>query len=161
MKGQKLLTGILTALMLMGTAPAVLAEPYEVDAEEGFHNTTFSQAVLELVNEHRINARLEPLALSDDLNDSAALRAQEIAEVFDHTRPDGSSFDTAISGSYRMIGENIQAGASSPEEVVDAWMNSEGHRENIMNPDYREMGLGYYYADDGTYQHYWVQLFRR
>ena len=138
------------SLMLMGSTLAVFADPFEVEAEEGLHNTTFSQAVLELVNGHRINAGLEPLALSDDLNDSAALRAQEIVEVFDHTRLDGSSFDTAISGSYRMIGENIQAGASSPEEVVDAWMNSEGHRENIMNPDYQEMGLGYYYVENDT-----------
>ena len=150
MKGQKLLTGILMSLMLMGSTPAVFAAPFEVEAEEGLHNTTFSQAVLELVNGHRINVGLEPLALSDDLNDSAALRAQEIVEVFDHTRSDGSSFDTAISGSYRMIGENIQAGASLPEEVVDAWMNSEGHRENIMNPDYQEMGLGYYYVENDT-----------
>lgn len=73
MKAQKLLIGILTALILMGSVPAVFADSYEVEAEEGLHNTTFSQAVLELVNEHRINAGIEPLALSDDLNDSVAL----------------------------------------------------------------------------------------
>ncbi|MFP3338704.1 CAP domain-containing protein, partial [Micrococcus sp. SIMBA_131] len=63
----------------------------------------------------------------------------------------------SFSVSYRSAGENIAAGQATPEEVVKAWMNSEGHRKNILNPGYTEIGVGY--ISGGSYGHYWTQMF--
>lgn len=56
-------------------------------------------------------------------------------------------------------GENIAAGQSSPQEVVEDWMNSPGHRANILDESYTALGVGYYYNSSGLYRSYWVQLF--
>ena len=82
--------------------------------------------------------------------------------LFSHTRPDGSSFATALKEqnvSYRSAGENIAWGQQTPKEVVTAWMNSSGHRANIMNPNFTTIGVGYYENERGT--DYWCQLFTR
>jgi uncharacterized protein YkwD len=81
-------------------------------------------------------------------------------DFFSHTGSDGSSPGQRISrAGYRWwtYGENIAAGYPSPEHVVDAWMNSAGHRANILNPDFRDIGVGYIYKPDTTYGHYWTQ----
>ena len=59
----------------------------------------------------------------------------------------------------RTAGENAAAGASSPQEVMDVWMNSPGHRQNILNPDFRYLGVGYAYVSDSQYNNYWIQIF--
>ena len=58
-------------------------------------------------------------------------------------------------------GENAAWGSVSPEEVVNAWMNSEGHRANILDPEARAMGVGYYYNSSSTWGHQWIQLFTK
>ena len=63
-------------------------------------------------------------------------------------------------GTYT-VGENIAAGSATPETVVKQWMNSPGHRANILNSDYEELGVGYAYKSGSEYGHYWVQMFRR
>lgn len=138
-------------------------EEYMLDGSGSIRNvdSPFADDILELVNEERISRGIAPLELSHDLNDSAAIRAEEITEVFSHTRPDGSSCFSIISGSYQNVGENIAAGSSTPEAVMEQWMNSSGHRANILNPDFTELGVGYVYEDGTEYGHYWVQLFRR
>lgn len=76
-----------------------------------------------------------------------------------HTRPDGSSFSTALQQqgvSYRGCGENIAWGQRTPEQVMNGWMNSEGHRANILNKNYKNIGVGFYQENDVNY---WVQLF--
>ena len=80
---------------------------------------------------------------------------------FSHTNLSGESpFDRLKKAgiSYRSAGENIAAGQSTPSEVVSAWMNSEGHRKNILNSSYNKMGLGYYKGTKG-YKTYWTQVF--
>ncbi len=87
-------------------------------------------------------------------------RAKELEALFSHTRPDGSSCFTVLGEygiSYSGAGENIAAGQRSPEEVMNSWMNSQGHRENIMQDSYEKIGVGHYQGQDGT--QYWVQLF--
>ena len=121
----------------------------------------FVQQVLNLVNIERRKAGVSPLKLSRYLNDAAAIRAEEITQVFSHTRPDGSSCFTVLDKNYYNVGENIAEGQSTPEEVMNSWMNSPGHRANILKPEFTELGVGYVYDDSSEYKHYWVQLFRR
>lgn len=121
----------------------------------------YAQSVLDLVNIERRKAGVKPLVLSDELMRAAAVRSQEITKVFSHTRPDGTSFTSIVSRHGRRIGENIAGGYQTPEDVVDGWMHSEGHRKNILHPDFIELGVGYTYEENSQYKHYWVQIFRR
>lgn len=116
-------------------------------------------AVQRLTNAYRQAGGLSGLSWDDTLAQAASLRATEIYILFSHTRPNGSSCFSALpsSYSYRMLGENIAAGYRSPELVTEGWMNSEGHRANIMNSGFSKIGVGYF-VDENGYP-YWVQLF--
>lgn len=144
------------------------ANAYEMQAEQNVvlleqnENTqNYAQRVLDLVNIERRKAGIKPLVLSDELMRVAAVRSQEVTKVFSHTRPDGTPFSSIVSRHGRRIGENIGGGYQTPEEVVDGWMHSEGHRKNILHPDFTELGVGYTYEENSQYKHYWVQIFRR
>lgn len=105
-------------------------------------------------------AGLPALKLRSDITAAANVRAREIKQSFSHTRPDGSSFSTALKEqgvSYRYSGENIAWGQKTPEQVMNAWMNSEGHRANILNSNFNHIGIGYYQDEKGV--KHWVQLF--
>lgn len=122
----------------------------------------FIQRVVDLVNVERAKEGLSPLTINKKVQAAAQVRAKECEQYFSHTRPNGSSFATALREqgvSYRNAGENIAWGQRSPEEVVNAWMNSAGHRKNIMNPNFTTIGVGYYENVKGT--DYWCQLFTR
>lgn len=114
--------------------------------------------VLRLVNEERAKVGARPLVLDKVLMDGCEIRARELTQNFSHTRPNGRAFRTALRTDNPYTGENIAAGQSTPEEVVDSWMHSPGHRANILNKRYSKLGVGYYYSDSG-YRHYWVQIF--
>ena len=130
--------------------------------DTAFEWGTFAVDVIRMTNEQRAEAGLKPLKAAFDLSDEAATRAEEVTRVYSHTRPDGTSFATVFKkGSYKTVGENLQAGASTPEEAMRQWMNSPTHRANILSEEYEELGVGYIYAPDSKYKHYWVQLFRR
>ena len=115
--------------------------------------------VLRIVNVERENQGLDQLTLADGLSDGASIRAVEIKDLFAHTRPDGTSCFTALEKSYNPAGENIAAGQTSPANVMTSWMNSPGHRANILTEDYRKIGVGYYYDANSYYKHHWVQMF--
>ncbi len=122
----------------------------------------FIKEVVNLVNAERAKEGLSPLTINTNVQAAAMVRAKECEQLFSHTRPDGSSFATALKEqnvSYRRAGENIAWGQRSPQEVMKAWMNSSGHRANIMNPDFTTIGVGYYENANGT--DYWCQLFTR
>lgn len=122
---------------------------------------SYAEKVLKLVNKERAKAGRKALKLDALLNRAAMVRAKEITKVFSHDRPDGSSCFSImkeIGISYRAVGENIAAGQPTPEDVVNSWMNSEGHRANILSKDFEKLGVGYV-KTGGTYKHYWVQLF--
>lgn len=122
-------------------------------------NTSYAGQVVDLVNVHRANAGLSPLTMLDDLNNAALIRAKETTQSFSHTRPNGSSFSSVLNEngiSYKGAGENIAWGQQTPEAVVNGWMNSDGHRANILNSDYTSIGVGYYSYNSTPY---WVQLF--
>lgn len=120
----------------------------------------FADQVVTLVNEERAKAGLSPLTVHSGAASAAQIRAGEIQTQFSHTRPNGSSFSTALTQagvSYRGSGENIAYGQTSPEQVMQSWMNSSGHRANILNSNYTSIGVGHYKNAAGV--DYWVQLF--
>ena len=135
--------------------------PSETPAPSGGDLQAARQAVLELVNAARAEDGKSPLTLNDALCGVAQLRAEEIVQSFSHTRPNGSSCFTAIQEagiSYHALGENIAAGQRGPAAVMDSWMNSEGHRANILSGNFSSIGIGYVSSGSG-YGHYWVQMF--
>ena len=116
--------------------------------------------VVELVNEERAKAGLAPLTLQKNITQAAQVRAEECERSFSHTRPDGKNFSSALTEagvSYRGSGENIAWGQRTPEQVMEGWMNSAGHRANILNEKYTSIGVGYYQNASGV--NYWSQLF--
>ena len=120
----------------------------------------FSQEVLRLVNVERSRVGLAPLKFAKDLEASAYVRAVELPVKFSHTRPDGSKCFTAMPKRGHILGENLAGGQTSPKQVVQAWMDSKSHRENILNPKFTQLGVVYYYKANSKYKHYWVQHFR-
>lgn len=124
--------------------------------------TGFESDMLKQVNAQRAKNGQSALTLNQTLCASARVRAAEIAKdgCFSHTRPDGSGCFTAISGvSYRTAGENIAMGTwgyYGVDEIMDGWMNSEGHRANILNGDFSEVGFGCVVVNGNGY---WVQIF--
>jgi hypothetical protein len=120
---------------------------------------TVEMQVLNIVNAERAKYGLAPLSWDPvNLAPGAALRAQEISVYFDHTRPNGTSCFTVVTNPGA-LGENIAAGQRSPEEVMVDWMNSPGHRSNILNAGFTKLGVGYYYNAQAPYRYYWVQMF--
>lgn len=124
-------------------------------------STSYVDEVIRLVNIERNNAGLSSLTKNVTLCQAAQTRATEIITVFDHTRPDGTSCFT-VTDDYNIrwtaIGENIAKGQRSPQEVVEGWMNSPGHRANILNSNFNQIGVGV--VQSGGY-YYWTQLFIR
>lgn len=120
----------------------------------------YAKQVLSLVNTERAKEGLAPLSWNTQVAKAAGVRAVEIQTSFSHTRPNGSNFSTVLRENgvnYRGTGENIAWGQKTPEQVVNAWMNSAGHRANIMNKNFTTLGVGYVQNTNGT--PYWVQLF--
>lgn len=120
---------------------------------------SFAEQVVELVNAERAKVNLPALTMTTRLNEAALVRAKETVQSFSHTRPNGSSFSAVLKEngiSFQGAGENIAWGQRTPEQVVNAWMNSEGHRANILNPRYTSIGVGYYLNGATPY---WAQLF--
>ncbi|WP_449602546.1 CAP domain-containing protein [Paenibacillus sp. Marseille-Q9583] len=138
--------------------PQQSANPqYSANPQTSTNSSASVQKVLELVNKERTNAGLKPLSLNSELSKMALAKAQDMSDnnYFDHQSPTyGSPFDMmkAFGISYNTAGENIAKGQSSPEEVMNQWMNSPGHRANILNSSFTEIGIGYYNSE-------WVQEF--
>ena len=121
---------------------------------------TFAEQVVELVNQERTKAGLNAVTLDKSIASAALVRAKEIETSFSHTRPNGSKFSTALTEqgvTFKGAGENIAWGQKSPEAVMQAWMNSEGHRANILNKNFTKIGVGYYQNAAG--RNFWTQLF--
>lgn len=121
---------------------------------------TFAEQVVELVNQERTKAGLSAVTLDQNIASAALVRAKEIETSFSHTRPNGSKFSTALTEqgvTFKGAGENIAWGQKSPEAVIPAWMNSEGHRANILNKNFTKIGVGYYQNAAG--RNFWTQLF--
>lgn len=121
--------------------------------------TAMLEQIAELVNKERKAAGKSELELDDTLNEIAKMRANELPVSFSHTRPDGSEWDTAFSEQGLVncyCAENIAAGQKTAEEVMQSWMNSTGHKANILGDNYTKIGVGYC-VSGGKY--YWTQEF--
>lgn len=143
-----------------GTTPDVPDESVPVEPDNGGSQDSYAKEVVRLVNAERAKAGLSPLTINDGVAKAAQVRAHEIKDTFSHTRPDGSNFSTILTQNgitYRGVGENIAYGQNSPESVMQSWMNSSGHRANILNKDFTAIGVGHY--KDGSGVDYWTQIF--
>lgn len=132
----------------------------------GKKNTTtdisLQKKVISIVNQNRKKQGLEALTMDEKLMKAAQDRAKELTKSFSHTRPNGTSCFT-IFEKYKITpmasGENIAAGQRSAADVMDSWMNSQGHKENIMNNKFKKIGVGLVIVPNDMYSYYWVQMF--
>lgn len=111
--------------------------------------------IFNLVNSEREKADKSTLKWSDELYTSALTRAKELPQNFSHTRPNGSS---CFSLSKLIGGENIAKGYSTADKVLKGWMDSPGHRENILNKSYTKTAIAMYKTNSKD-SYYWCQLF--
>lgn len=127
--------------------------PAPVNAE------AMASEVIRLTNIERAKAGRSALIYNAGLQKAAMIRAKEISVKFSHTRPNGEDSSTALYevGVGNSSGENIAAGQKSPELVVKAWMNSQGHKLTLLDKENLYIGVGFYQDADGRY--YWVQSF--
>ena len=145
-----------------GTTPVEEETPAEdAGSEPADTVAAYEQEVFDLVNQIREENGLEPFVYNETLAETARAHSQDMIDrnFFDHTNPDGKSpFDRMRDNglSYSMAAENIAVGYPSPEAVVEGWMNSEGHRANILG-GCEELGVGL--ALGGSYGYYWTQCF--
>ena len=159
---KKIVFAALAAAALTGAAGAVhLDRPVQGSSSvsAGIQSSSAASEVVRLTNSARSQNGYAALVEDGALSEAAAVRAREIARSFSHTRPSGASFSSALSESgvsYLRAGENIASGQNSASEAVNAWMNSPGHRANILNSSYSRIGSASVNID-GTL--YWVQIF--
>lgn len=145
-------------------APAPEKQPEKQEEQKpaeqnGYNLSAYEQQVVDLTNAERSKNGLAPLKVDLELSKVAREKSKDMAanNYFDHNSPTyGSPFDMMkkFGISYRSAGENIAMGQRTPQEVVQAWMNSQGHRENILNSSYTHIGVGH--VENGNY---WTQQF--
>lgn len=142
--------------------PQPIATPTPTANPSDDNEKSFELQVLDLVNKYRTEAGLKPLVWDDDLAEVARMHSEDMASrnFFDHENPDGESpFDRMRKHgiNYMAAAENIAAGQTTPESVMNSWMNSPGHYANIMNGNLGKLGVGI--ARGGSYRIYWTQCF--
>ena len=121
--------------------------------------TDLINEVYEITNNYRSLVGVSSLTLDSSLVEAASIRAKELSDSFSHTRPNGSSCFTVLSElgiSYGTAGENIAAGYSSPQSVMEGWRSSSGHYQNIISSKFKKIGIGVNIVNN---QYYWVQIF--
>ncbi|MDR0273226.1 MAG: CAP domain-containing protein, partial [Clostridiales bacterium] len=129
--------------------------------------SSYERRVLELVNIERANNGLNPLAWHDGLANVARAHSEDLARnnMTGHTGSDGSSPGERITRAgitdVSFSGENAYAGPSTSEAAVIGWMNSPGHRDNILNPNHTHLGVGVAHVPGSTFGFYWTQKFGR
>lgn len=122
----------------------------------------FQKKVVELVNVERAKVGAKPLTANVELSKVATIKSQDMIDknYFDHNSPTYGSPSNMIKQfgiNYSAVGENIAYGQRTPEDVMNSWMNSEGHKRNILNPNFEEIGVGIAKNSNGTI--YWTQMF--
>lgn len=163
---KKIISAIMACVLVSGIAFNVHAADFRNPMPEvktvsydSSQLAEYAEQVAILVNKERKAYGLQPVKVSPILSEAASIRAGEIKENFSHTRPNGTSCFTAMSElgiQYRSAAENIAYGQKDPESVMNAWMNSSGHRANILNEKMEYIGVGVIYRN-GVY--YWSQFF--
>jgi uncharacterized protein YkwD len=126
------------------------------------NSDTFDQQILDLVNQERAKVGADPLSINEQLDQAADLHSQDQASMgnMSHTGSNGSDMGTRIQGAgyqFSTAAENVAYGYTDAETVMAGWMGSDGHRENILNPDLQEIGIGSATNEDNAI--YWTQDF--
>lgn len=119
-----------------------------------------AQDTVDAINQERANNGLQALTVLDALGEPAAIRAKELEQEFSHIRPDGTAVFSILEEyqiEYMTAAENIGIGYQSAEAAIIGWMNSEGHRANILSADYSKLAVRIHIGADGTY--YWCVIF--
>ena len=152
-------SGTVTIHSGSGSSSSSKSDEYE---EKDFSN--YARECFDLINKERVANGLDELEWDDTIAEACDIRAQELPEKFSHSRPDGelcfTVFDEVgieLSGKA----ENIAEGYSTPKAAVNAWMNSAGHKANILSKSMKRAAIGFYYDASSDYKYYWVQLFGR
>jgi hypothetical protein len=130
-------------------------------------STAFQQRIFDLTNQYRIERGVSPLVYDSRLNIAAEKYSESMAigDFTGHTSPSGSTPTSRanVQGFPGGVGENLGYGYRSPDEAFQGWINSPGHRDNILNPDYQSIGIGYYRLGNDTgnanWNDYWTQKF--
>ncbi|MEU8828186.1 CAP domain-containing protein [Streptomyces sp. NPDC048636] len=140
-------------------APSSSAAPASTTATKDSGSSSLQDQIVALVNKERAKVGCKSVNVDTKLTKAAQAHSEDMAKHNDmsHTGSDGSSPDDRIERagySWSAYGENVAYGYSSPESVMEGWMNSSGHRANILNCDFKEIGVGH--AQPG---HYWTQDF--
>ena len=123
--------------------------------------TDLINEVYEITNNYRSLVGVSSLTLDSSLVEAANIRAKELSDSFSHTRPNGSSCFTVLSElgiSYGTAGENIAAGYSSSQSVMEGWRSSSGHYQNIISSKFKKIGIGVNIINN---QYFWVQIFTK
>ena len=154
-----LLALVLSISTMSGAVSAYAANEKVSVTLDGVENYTMANEVLAIMNAERAAEGLAPLTADPVLTEYAMQRAAEVNMFFSHTRPDGTDCFTVYGDEYRYgaKAENIAFGQRNAQEVMDSWMNSPGHRANILDGNLSSVGIGCFYQRDGSIA--WVQLF--
>lgn len=157
------LTGCLMALSVVG---GVSASAVSITDDETLR--TYTEILVSHINDARVAEGMQELYIAPVLSDYAQIRAEELPIAMRHDRPDGSPCFSVMKNDgfwYNVAAENIAAGESSPLITFDQFMNSSGHRANIMTPDMTHIGIGYCFAPEATpepdhvaYTYYWSMI---
>ena len=151
---------LLLLLLTPGQATKVQAATdnslIDVKLAEGIRRYDYAYEVLNLVNQERAKSNLQPVTMDKNLLECAMTRAQELTLYASHTRPNGASCMTAFPYFGYNSSENLAINQVSPEDVMNSWMNSSGHRTNIMASGNVSAGIGCFYQNGALY---WIQCF--
>lgn len=155
-----------------GTTPDPTPNPQPTPPDQNpaaYSSEEFERRVIELVNQERANAGLQPVSFEPRLAQAAETHSQNMAfqDFFSHTGADGSEFsDRMEAAGFELRGlraENITVSHTTPEAAVESWMNSPGHRANILRPEFTQIGVGHYFVENDpgnvNWNHYWTQVF--
>lgn len=159
--GVALLATLGAGLLPVAVVPAAIAQRPATTVAQA--DVAIAQEILRLVNVERRRVNAPPLVLNDKLTAAAQRHAQDMATSrrMSHTGSDGSTMRSRIDATqynWSTIGENVAMGQPTAAAVMAAWMNSPGHRQNILNPAFTELGVGY---ATGANRPYWAQVFAR
>lgn len=142
--------------------PGIVPQPKPVPQPSQPAQTDFTHEVVRLVNIERAKVGAGPLTYDPRLSKLAQVRAQEATIKTGHVRPDGRGFISILDENgirYGVCAENLAYGAISPARVVQNWMNSPGHRKNMLNPAHNKIGVGFVSQPNTKWTNYWCQLF--
>lgn len=151
---------ILAVVLALCLLWAMLPTSYATTDNSGLNREEYE--VLKIANQERAKENLAPLTSTPKLQQAGDIRAEELVSVTDHVRPDGRPWYTVLEEldlHYMWAGENVAAGQRGSAAVMRSWMNSQGHRENILREQFVHVGVGYHYSGASVYNTHWVQLF--